>query len=213
MWGLILERALLVLGVAFAFLQWAESSKWLPGWLRAISGFPFGLAIWLCVFAILFLGLRKVEGMRKRLDDMTAARPREAPRTPRGATPTWFRSHGFYWELTHNFWVYANSFDADRALTPGGGGILGPLCPSAECKVDVSDTLLANLRACPRCGSALTPGVEIRAENRPGIVSSNNSDSLFPLRKAAYRTLPGNPEPAMKIHQQIGRIPHKRTRV
>ncbi len=65
--------------------------------------------------------------------------------------------------------------------------MIGPLCPNAECKVDVSDDVEAYKPRCPRCQTALEPAVEIRAENKPGIMSAANSDVLWPLRKAAYR--------------------------
>lgn len=111
-----------------------------------------------------------------------ASRPETQPKGP-----VFFKSQGFYWELTHNFWPYAASFDAENALFGSGGGVIGPLCPNSECKLDVSDDLIAHRSKCRRCNATLAPAIEISPENKPGIISRANSDPLFPLRKAAYR--------------------------
>lgn len=96
---------------------------------------------------------------------------------------TRFESCGFRWRLTSNFWATYRTFRADEmGIT---GTLLGPLC--LQCETDVSDDLLAARGTCGNCEHPLTPTVPIQAENRPGIVSQNNSDPLWPLRKATYR--------------------------
>lgn len=67
--------------------------------------------------------------------------------------PVFFLSHGFYWELTHNFWPMARTFSADQVHI--SHGMIGPLCPNPECKLDVRDELLAHRLACPRCATVL----------------------------------------------------------
>src|SRR5437879_6491914 len=56
--------------------------------------------------------------------------------------PVFFKSQGVYWEITHNFWPYARSFDAENALFGSGGGLIGPLCSNSDCKRDVTDDLI-----------------------------------------------------------------------
>jgi hypothetical protein len=119
-----------------------------------------------------------------RLDGYISKHPEAPAQRPQ---PVYFKSQGFYWELTHNFWPAAQAFDAEQAIGPGYGGLIGPLCPQANGKIDVSDDLKSDTPVCHRCGAILQPAIPIRAENRPHLVSVQNSDPLYPLRKAAYR--------------------------
>lgn len=89
-----------------------------------------------------------------------------------------FRSRGFAWPLTDDFWRLAPTFDPEHARENGDGGMMGPLCPS--CRVDVSDDLkylVPEKRSCFHCGNPLpNPFIDMR-EAHP----------LLPLRRAAYR--------------------------
>jgi len=124
------------------------------------------------------------EAWEAYLREVSARMPSPTP-GPTTAIPQaqLFQSQGFSWELTHNFWPVARSFAAEDNYM--STGMIGPLCP--HCKVDVSDDLRAHTVACHQCHTALRPAVPIQAENRPGIISSANSDQLWPLKKAAYR--------------------------
>ena len=97
--------------------------------------------------------------------------------------PMPFDSCGVRWRLTMNFWASYRTFRADEMTITGT--LLGPLCPG--CETDVTDDLLARKSTCGNCAHPLNPTVPVEAENKPGIVSMNNSDPLWPIRKAVYR--------------------------
>ena len=157
----------------------------MTGWMNLVSPNVGWILFPLAALALItYIDLR-FRNLESRLKNEVSARMPSPTPDPTTAIPQaqLFQSQGFSWELTHNFWPVVRSFAAEDNYN--STGIIGPLCP--QCRVDVSDDLRAHTGACHECRVALHSAVPIQAENRPGIISSANSDPLWPLRKAAFR--------------------------
>lgn len=164
-WGVAVLSGVGVVGLTslerVRHFLWADHA--LPGWSIVVTA-------WLTVSLLGYVVIQQ-------------ARTLFSKRRMRRWEPMPFEACGMRWRLTINFWSSYRTFRAEDMLITGT--ILGPLCPS--CELDVSDELVDGKERCGGCGQTLAPTVPIRAERKPGIVSANNSDPLFPIRKAAYR--------------------------
>ncbi len=95
-----------------------------------------------------------------------------------------FDARGVRWFITDNFWAMYRSFDSRDASSLTAKTLLGPFCPN--CEAEITDDLTSGRMRCGECSIELSPTIPIQAENKPGIISMNNSDPIWPIRRAAY---------------------------
>lgn len=164
-WG-----AAIVSSAGLILLSILKGGRNLLGADYLVPGWALVLGVWLTLSLAGFVVVYQVQVWRGR-------------QRQRRSQPTRFVSCGLRWRLTVNFWSTYQTFGADDMLVTGA--LLGPLCTG--CERDVGDELRAGKMACANCAHTLNPTVPIQAENRPGIISKNNSDPLWPIRKAAYK--------------------------